>query len=101
MWTLRFCLSPPWVPCTGPSNRVSSGGVLFGPEQRISALEALKAYTVYAALCCGGEHDRGKLEPGRFADFVVLSDNVETAAPETIRDVHVAMTVTGGRVVHQ
>lgn len=82
-------------------NRVSSGGVLLGADQRISPLKALKAYTTYAALCCGGEHDRGRLEPGRFADFVVLSHRLENAAPETVGDVRVNMTFMGGRMVHQ
>ena len=82
-------------------NRVSSGGVLLGPDQRIRPLEALWAYTTYAALCCGGEHDRGKIAPGRFADFVVLSDNLERIPPENLRDVRVNMTFTGGRLVYQ
>lgn len=82
-------------------NRVSSGGELYGADQRISPLEALRAYTTYASLCCGGEHDRGKIEPGRFADFVLVSDNLETIAHETIRDARVKMTILGGRVVYQ
>jgi predicted amidohydrolase YtcJ len=82
-------------------NRVSSGGTLFGEDQGISPLEALRAYTTYASLCCGGEYDRGRIEPGRYADFTLLSDNLETVAPETIRDVRVKMTVCGGRIVHQ
>lgn len=81
-------------------NRVSSGGVLLGPDQRICPLEALRAYTTYAALCCGGEHDRGRIAPGYFADFVVLSDNLERIPPENLRDVRVNMTFTGGRLVY-
>ncbi|MDD4701840.1 MAG: amidohydrolase [Desulfovibrio sp.] len=82
-------------------NRISSGGILMGPDQRITPLEALKAYTTTAALCCGGEHDRGKIASGRFADFVVLSDNLESIPAENLRDVRVNMTFTGGRMVYQ
>ena len=81
-------------------NRVSSGGVLFGPDQRISPQEALKAYTVYAAMCCGGEQDRGRIEPGRYADFVLLSDRID-ADPAAIKNIKVRMTICGGRIVHQ
>ena len=82
-------------------NRISSAGVLFGPEQRISPLDALRAYTVHAALCCGGEHDRGRIEPGRLADFTVLSENLEQAEPAAIRDIKVLTTIVGGRIVHR
>lgn len=82
-------------------NRISSSGVVYGPDQRISPLEALKAYTTYASLCCGGEWDRGKIEHGRFADFVLLSDNLTTIAPEAIGNTQVKMTITGGRIVYQ
>lgn len=82
-------------------NRVSSGGVLFGPEQRISPRKALEAYTSYASLCCGGETDRGRIEPGRFADFVLLDRGVEDVDPTEIRDLKVRMTISGGRIVYQ
>jgi len=82
-------------------NRISGGGTLLGPEQRISALEALKAYTTYAAMCCMGEEDRGRIEPGRFADFVLLAENLQDIAPDRVRDVEVNMTICGGEVVYQ
>lgn len=82
-------------------NRVSDGGELLGPDQRISSLEALKAYTSYAALSCGGEHDRGWIEPGRFADFTLLGERLEQAAPERVRHIPVCTTICGGRIVYQ
>ncbi len=82
-------------------NRVSSGGVLFGAEQRISAREALKAYTTYASLFCYGDGDRGMIAPGRYADFVLLDKDIEEADPSAIRDIRVLTTVCGGRVVYQ
>jgi predicted amidohydrolase YtcJ len=82
-------------------NRISGGGILYGADQRLSPSEALRAYTTGAAMCCPGEHDRGKIEPGRFADFVLLSDNLEKMEPDRLRDVKVKMTISGGRVVYQ
>lgn len=82
-------------------NRVSDGGVLFGADQRITARQALEAYTTYASLCCGGEHDRGRIEPGRYADFVLLDRDLEAIDPSEIRDAKVRMTICGGRIVYQ
>lgn len=82
-------------------NRVSAGGVLFGADQRITPRQALEAYTTNASLCCGGEADRGRIEPGRFADFVLLDKGIEAVEPDHIRDVKVRMTICGGRIVYQ
>lgn len=82
-------------------NRVSAGGKLLGPDQRISPLAALKAYTSYAALCCNGEHDRGCLSPGRWADCVHLSDDLLTVPHDQINSLHVCMTICGGKVVYE
>lgn len=82
-------------------NRLSPSGRLMGADQRISPREAIKAYTSYAALFCMGGHDRGRIAPGRLADFVLLSDDLETIDPSAIKRTQVRMTVCGGRIVHQ
>lgn len=82
-------------------NRISDGGVLFGPEQRITPHQALEAYTTFASLCCDGEQDRGCIEPGRFADFVLLDADVESVEPSEIRNIRVLKTICGGRVVYE
>lgn len=81
-------------------NRITSGGEVLGPEQRIPAREAVLAYTKYAALCCFGENDRGQLSPGYFADFVVLDRSIEESEPTTIRDIKVRSTYCGGQQVY-
>lgn len=81
-------------------NRVTSGGRVLGEEQRISPLEALRAYTSYAALCCGQENSGGRIEPGRYADFVLLSDNPLTVDPAAIRDIKVLSTISDGEIVY-
>ena len=80
-------------------NRVTSGGEVLGPEQRISAREAVLAYTRYAALCCKNENNIGQLVPGFFADFVVLERSIEESEPASIRDIEVRATYCNGRKV--
>ncbi len=54
-------------------NRISTSGAVIGPEQRLTPIEALRAVTIDAAWQIHHEGDRGSIEPGKFADLVVLS----------------------------
>jgi predicted amidohydrolase YtcJ len=69
------------------------------PEQKISVEEALRAYTLGAAYAEFAERDKGSLERGKLADFVLLDRDLTRIPPETIRDARVTMTVVGGQVV--
>ena len=71
------------------------------PEQKITAEQALRAYTTGAALAGWAEHDRGMLRKGMLGDFTMIDQDLTTIAPERIRDAKVLMTVVGGRVVHE
>src|SRR5262249_33986046 len=70
------------------------------PEQKISAEEALRAYTVSAAYAAFEEREKGSLESGKLADFVILSDDVLRVAPQAIDKIQVAPPGVGGRVVY-
>ena len=80
-------------------NRITRQGEVLGPGECISPLEALKAYTSYAAYCSFEEDLKGSIEAGKLADFAILSDNPLTVSPEAIKDIQVEATVVGGRVV--
>jgi predicted amidohydrolase YtcJ len=43
---------------------------------------------------------KGTIEVGKFADFVVLTQNPHKASPEEIGDISVEMTILGGKVVY-
>jgi predicted amidohydrolase YtcJ len=71
----------------------------FFEDQRISPEEALRAATAGSAFAAFEEDDKGTLEPGKLADFAVLSgDPFET--PEAIARMRVASTWIGGHRVH-
>ena len=72
----------------------------WGPEQKITAEEALRAYTVTAAYAAFEEKDKGSLEIGKLGDFVVLSDDVLSVAPQAIEKIRIDQTVVGGKVVY-
>jgi predicted amidohydrolase YtcJ len=72
------------------------------PEQKITAAEAVEAYTLTSAYAAFQEKDRGSLAAGKLADFVVLSrDILAPAERDHIADTHVVLTVVGGRVVYE
>ncbi len=43
----------------------------------------------------------GSLTPGKYADFVVLDQDIMSVAPERVLDTHVVMTVLGGEIVYE
>ncbi len=70
------------------------------PEQKITVVEALRAYTSSAAYAAFEENEKGILSAGRLADFVVLSADLLSIAPERIEKTTVVMTVVGGKAVY-
>ena len=57
------------------------------------------AYTVGSARAEFAEAEKGSLERGKLADFVLLDRDLTRIPAETIRDARVMMTVVGGQVV--
>lgn len=70
------------------------------PEQKITAAEALCAYTAAAAYAAFEENEKGTLAVGKLADFVVLSADPLSVRPEELEKIEVETTVLGGRVVY-
>jgi predicted amidohydrolase YtcJ len=71
------------------------------PENRISVEAALRHYTRDAAYASFEEQDKGTLSAGKFADFVVLSEDILALAPEQLLKTRVLLTVMGGRETHR
>ncbi len=71
------------------------------PEQKISVEETVRAFTFGSAFAEFQEKEKGTIEVGKLADFVILSDDIFTIEPSKIRDVKVLTTVVDGRVVYE
>jgi predicted amidohydrolase YtcJ len=80
--------------------RITREGQILGPEQRILARDALRAFTLDAAYLAHEDHLKGSLVPGKLADFVVLDKDPLAIAAEQIKDIQVAQTVVGGEIIY-
>lgn len=70
-------------------------------NQRISVYEALQIFTINGAKIAFEEKEKGTIEPGKFADLVVLSEDPTSLEPCKIKDIRVLMTIVNGRIVYQ
>jgi predicted amidohydrolase YtcJ len=70
------------------------------PEQRLSAMEALRATCVDPVWLAYDEHRRGKLIPGFLADLVVLDRDPVAIPADELPEVQVVATMVGGRWTH-
>ena len=71
------------------------------PEQRTTRQEALWSITLWPAYAAFMENESGTLTAGKYADFVVLDQDIMSVAPEEVLQTNVVLTVLGGRVVYR
>jgi predicted amidohydrolase YtcJ len=63
--------------------------------------EALSIYTAGGAYLAFEEHERGTVEPGKLADFVVLTKDIFRIPPREILDTQVYQTWVDGKLAYQ
>ena len=73
----------------------------WAADQRLTREEALRAMTLGAAYAAHAERDLGSIEPGKLADFVVLSRDIMQVAPRDVLSTAIVRTVVGGRTVYR
>ena len=79
--------------------RRSRSGDILGPAHRVDVMTALKAMTLWPAWQHFEEDQKGSVEVGKLADFVVLSGDPTAIEPERLDTLRVSMTVKEDRVV--
>jgi len=83
------------------TRRSEDGKQEFFPEQKLTIEQAIAAYTTGAAYAEFAEHDKGLLQPGMLADFLVLDRDITRVPLPEILNTVVLRTVLGGRTVYQ
>ncbi len=68
----------------------------FQPDEALTPMQALSGMTIWAAYANNEEMEKGSLEPGKFADFVILNVDLLTATPKQLKKAKVFATYIDG-----
>jgi predicted amidohydrolase YtcJ len=91
----------PFVPLYYYVSRKTRAGRVLGPQEKISRAEALRIATYNNAFTTWEEKVKGSIEPGKLADFLVLSADFMTIPEDEILKLHPMATYVGGRKVYE
>ena len=72
----------------------------FQMENSLSREETLKGMTLWAAYANFEENEKGSIEAGKFADFVILDKNIMSVEIDEVPGIKVIGTYLGGEKVH-
>jgi predicted amidohydrolase YtcJ len=70
------------------------------PENKLSREEALKGMTIWAAFSNFEENEKGSIEPGKMADFILTEKDMMKAPESELRNLKVTATYLGGKRVY-
>jgi predicted amidohydrolase YtcJ len=71
----------------------------YQPENKINRKDALRAMTINAAYSNFEENEKGSIEKGKFADFVILDQDIMQIQPDRIPKVKILATYVNGERV--
>lgn len=81
--------------------RTDMSGNVWGPSQRVSVQQAITVGTINGAYASYDEHKKGSLEPGKFADLVVLDEDPTKVNPNKIININIERTMVNGQWVYE
>lgn len=81
------------------THSLSSEQPRLNSDRSLSVEEVLRAATINGACALGREDVIGSLEPGKFADLIVLDSNPFLTPPDDFGQITVLLTMTGGKTV--
>jgi predicted amidohydrolase YtcJ len=82
-------------------SRMTNEGKRFNPEHVMTREEAIQTYTINNAIAAFEEDIKGTLTPGKYADIVVLSQDLLTVEEEKIPETTVDLTIVGGEIKYK
>lgn len=82
-------------------NRISRTGTVMGPNERLTAYQALQCITSWGAWQHGEEAQKGTLTAGKLADMVILDQNPLKIDPMKLKDIKVMETIKAGKSIYK
>jgi hypothetical protein len=73
----------------------------FQPENALTREQALRGMTIWAAKAQFEENEKGSIEPGKYADFVILDNDIMKTAGANLPNVKVLKTYVNGEKVYE
>ena len=90
----------PMMAIQSMTTRKDVEGRVWGENQIISVLDAIRICTINGAYASFEEDIKGSITKGKLADFVILEKDPREAEPDSIKEIEVARTVVGGETVY-
>src|SRR5262249_50959497 len=92
----------PWNPWLGMwivlTRQTERGGV-HNPAECLTREQAIRLYTINNAKLKFDETKEGSLEPGKYADLILIDRDVLNCPVDDVRSTKVLLTMVGGRIV--
>jgi predicted amidohydrolase YtcJ len=92
----------PWNPWLGmwiALTRQTEHGGVHKAEERLTREQAIRFYTINCAKLNFEEKKKGSLEPGKYADLIMVDRDISRCAVDEVRTTRVKLTMVGGKVV--
>jgi predicted amidohydrolase YtcJ len=80
--------------------RQTERGLNIVNREALTREQALRMFTINNAYASFEENLKGSIEPGKFADLAILSQNILTCPEDAIKDIKVLMTIVDGKIVY-
>jgi predicted amidohydrolase YtcJ len=91
----------PRMAVQGMVTRKGFNGETWGPSQKVTVEQAIKASSSNGAYHTFEENIKGTITAGKLADYVVFAEDMRSMDPEKIKDIKIVQTVVGGTVRYQ
>jgi hypothetical protein len=92
----------PWNPWLGiwcTLTRITEGGKVLVPEERLTREQAIRLYTINNAYLHYEEGMKGSLEVGKLGDLIILDRDILTCPLDEVRKIRPLTTIVGGNIV--
>jgi predicted amidohydrolase YtcJ len=82
------------------TGKTVGGKQLYGPDNLLTREKALELWTAGSAWFSGDQEKKGRIQPGKFADLVILSKDYFSIPEEEIKSLESVFTIVGGKIVY-